>query len=58
MNRLWKDESEITRKLNEIYKHEELSPYPVLTKLQFATLDREDWCPCEATLLRFSKRKS
>jgi metal-responsive CopG/Arc/MetJ family transcriptional regulator len=38
-----RDESEITRKLNEIYEHEDSSPDPVLTQLQFATLEREDW---------------
>ena len=36
-------ESEITRKLNEIYAHEDSSPDLVLTQLQFATLEREDW---------------
>jgi hypothetical protein len=36
-------ESEITRKLNEIYEHEDSSPDPVMTQLQFATLTKEDW---------------
>lgn len=36
-------ESEITRKLNEVYEHEDSSPDPVMTQLQFATLEQEDW---------------
>lgn len=36
-------ESEITRKLNEIYEHEDSSPDPVMSQLQFATLSQEDW---------------
>ena len=36
-------ESEIIRKLNEIYEYEDSSPDPVMTQLQFATLKQEDW---------------
>ena len=36
-------ESEITRRLNEVYAHEDSAPDPVLTQLQFATLEQEDW---------------
>jgi predicted transcriptional regulator len=36
-------ESEITRRLNELYEHEDSSPDPVMTQLQFETLDQEEW---------------
>jgi len=36
-------ESEITRKLNEIYENEDSSPDPVMTQLQFTTLNEEEW---------------
>lgn len=36
-------ESEITRKLNEIYAQVDSSPDPVLSQMQFATLEHEDW---------------
>lgn len=36
-------ESEITRKLNEVYSCVDSSPDPVLSQMQFATLEQEDW---------------
>ncbi|MFN0113014.1 MAG: hypothetical protein ACKVZH_29490 [Blastocatellia bacterium] len=38
-----KGESEITRKLNEVYSQIDSSPDPVLSQMQFETLDREEW---------------
>jgi len=36
-------ESDITRRLNELYEYEDSSPDPVMTQLQFETLDQEEW---------------
>lgn len=37
------NQSQITAKLNEIYAEEDSSMDPVLAKMQFMSLPREDW---------------
>jgi len=36
-------DDEITKRLNEIYDHEDSELEPVLAKLQFASIPREPW---------------
>ena len=38
-----RDESEITRKLNEVYSHIDSSLDPVLMQMQLMALDEENW---------------